>query len=62
MVYTVFHKFYSIEDFIKLREEVDLDPNYYMITTGIGDNDFTRTCEFINEVNPYFLMIDIANG
>jgi len=59
---TVFHKFYSIEDFRKLREEIDLDPNYYMITTGISDNDFTRTCGLINELNPYFLMIDIANG
>lgn len=57
---TVFHKFYSLEDFNNLN--VALDPNYYMITTGISENDFTRTCELINELNPYFLMIDIANG
>ena len=35
-IITAFHKFHSKEDFLKM----ELDKNYFMISTGINDSDF----------------------
>jgi len=55
---TCFHKFYTITDF----KDIELDPNYYILSTGIRDVDKERTRELINELKPKFLCIDVANG
>lgn len=54
---TCFHKFYEPEDY-----PLDMDPNYYMITTGIRDVDWERVQKTIEKLNPYFVCIDVANG
>lgn len=54
---TCFHKFYDVEDY-----PMDLDPNYYMISTGIKDHDFEKTAKIIDRIHPKFLCIDVANG
>jgi GMP reductase len=54
---TVLHKYYSINDY-----PLDMDRNYYSLTTGIGADDWVRTEKLIEKLNPYFLTIDIANG
>jgi GMP reductase len=57
---TVFHKFYTIIDFVKFQLENTLDPNYYSLCTGI--NDYESVSKLIKLLNPYFLTIDVANG
>lgn len=57
---TVLHKFYTFEDF--MREKENLDPNYYSLSTGISDMDYNKTIKLIDELKPYFLTVDIANG
>lgn len=59
---TCFHKFYDVDDFKELYDNGELDPNYYMFSTGIRLSDWEKTKRLIDKYNPYFLMIDIANG
>lgn len=56
-VITCLHKFYKAEDI-----PADLDKNFYMISTGIGDEDLKNLDDIINKVDPYFICIDVANG
>ncbi len=55
-------KFYKYKDFQDYLTENTLDPNYFMISTGIGDSDFNNLEEILNNINCKFICIDIANG
>ena len=55
---TCFHKFYQLEDF----KEMDLDPEYFMISTGINDQDLEKLEKIIEEIDVKFICIDVANG
>ena len=57
-IITCFHKFYKLEDF----KEMDLDPNFFMISTGINEDDVNRLAEIINEIEVKFICVDVANG
>ncbi len=67
---TAFHKFYTPEDFNLMSVTKEgLDPDYFMISTGISDNDFLRLSSIIetlknaaNSVDVKFICIDVANG
>lgn len=64
---TVFHKFYTLDDFYSLEEELKqdkkfLDPNFYSLSTGINDEDYNKIRLLIDYLKPIFLTIDIANG
>lgn len=59
---TCFHKFYEYDDLKPLYESGELDPNYYMLTTGTRAEDWAKTRYMIEQFEPYFLMIDVANG
>jgi GMP reductase len=54
---TCFHKYYDVTDYPD-----NLDPNYYMLSTGIKDHDWEKTTKLIDKLNPKFLCIDVANG
>lgn len=54
---TCFHKFYEPEDF-----PLDMDPDYYMITSGIRENDWEKLVKTIERLNPNFVCVDVANG
>lgn len=56
-IITCFHKHYEVDEY-----PLDLDPNYYMISTGITDSDWDKIQILINKLNPYFVCIDVANG
>ena len=69
-IITAFHKFYTPDDFnlMSLCTE-GLDPDFFMISTGINDADFERLCNIIetlknadNRVDVKFICIDVANG
>ena len=57
-IITCFHKFYNPEDF----ESMELDPNYFMISTGINENDLIRLQAIIEKIEVKFICIDVANG
>ena len=69
-IITAFHKFYTPDDFNTMKQcEEGLDPDFFMISTGINDADFDRLCNIIetlqnsnNSVNVKFICIDVANG
>ncbi len=56
-IITCLHKHYNLEDYPN-----NLDPNYYTITTGISDADRIKLDTLIDKLNPYFVVVDIANG
>jgi GMP reductase len=57
---TCFHKFYSPSDFEEMKDK--LDKQYYMVSTGISNNDFDRLVSIMDIVDSDFICIDIANG
>ena len=56
-IITCFHKHYNIDDYPD-----NLDPNYYALSTGISDNDYTKLQSLISKLNPHFVLVDVANG
>lgn len=54
---TCLHKHYGVEDFPD-----DLDPNYYALSTGISEKDLEKLDTLITKLNPYFVVVDVANG
>jgi IMP dehydrogenase/GMP reductase len=56
-VITCLHKYYKADDIPD-----DLDPNYFMISTGITDNDINKMDEIISKKQINFICIDVANG
>ena len=43
-------------------EKTGLDPNYFMVSTGISNHNFTKLQKIVNNINVKFICIDIANG
>ena len=61
-IITAFHKFYNLRDFENME---DLDPEYFAISTGISDYDFTKLKEMMERnfgSRVKFICIDVANG
>lgn len=54
---TCLHKFHKADDIPD-----DLDPNYYAVSTGIGDKDLENLFDIVKKKNPIFICIDVANG
>jgi GMP reductase len=57
-ILTAFHKFYTADDF----QDMIIDKEYFMISTGISDSDLQRLNEIIERIDVKFICIDIANG
>ena len=60
-IITAFHKHYELKDYQAFSID-QLDPNYYMISTGISDQDFIKLVEIMDAVNCNWICIDVANG
>lgn len=54
---TCLHKHYNVEDY-----PTDMDPNYYAVSTGISTTDLQKLDKIIKKINPYFVVVDVANG
>lgn len=54
---TCLHKHYNMFDI-----PLNLNPNYYAISTGISSEDYNRLQRMISTLNPRFVCIDVANG
>lgn len=56
-IITCLHKHYTIEDF----REIKLDPDYFMISTGINE-DFSTLEKIVTLTNAKWICVDVANG
>ena len=56
-VITCLHKYYTAEDIPD-----DLDPDYFMISTGITDSDLERLDNIVTKKKINFICVDVANG
>ena len=63
-IITALHKFYKLQDLIEYNKNTKLDPNYFMISTGIGDSDYENLITILSntEFDIKFICIDVANG
>lgn len=61
-IITALHKFYQPVDFIEIQKKISLQPDLFMISTGISDTDFTNLQEILKVVDCDWICIDIANG
>lgn len=59
-ILTAFHKFYTVDDYIKMAPSLNKD--YFMISTGIGKDDFLKLQKIIDAIDVKFICIDVANG
>jgi GMP reductase len=60
-IITAFHKFYDVEDYMSMNSN-GLDPNYFMVSTGITQKDYDKLISICNYINVKFICIDVANG
>ena len=61
-IVTALHKFYTTEQLYQYSKKNTLDPNYFMISTGISDNDYVNLVDTLSKVYCNWICIDIANG
>ena len=64
-IITAFHKFYKYSDYKKYINDdnnSDLNPDYFMVSTGISDDDYANLNEILSNIECKFICIDIANG
>ena len=61
-VITALHKFYSIEDIKRETEKREMNPNLFMISTGINDDALDKLVDVFTITNCKWICIDIANG
>ncbi len=56
-IITCLHKYYTAEDIPD-----DLNPDYFMISTGITDLDLVRLDDIVTKKKINFICVDVANG
>ena len=62
-IITAFHKFYKLSDYQEyININKSLNPDYFMVSTGIGDSDFNNLVDILSKIECKFICIDIANG
>ena len=61
-IITALHKFYTVDDFKVAHRDLDMNPDYFMVSVGVHDNELEKLLQ-INTVMPFkWICIDIANG
>lgn len=59
---TAFHKFYRLSDFQEFKKNNTLDPEYFMVSTGISNKDYENLVNIVDNIDCKWICIDIANG
>jgi GMP reductase len=57
-VLTCLHKYYTVDDLMKHK----LDLEYFAVSTGIGETDLDNLEEIMHNIDVKFICIDVANG
>ena len=64
-IITALHKFHKLQDLLDYNNENStcvLNPDYFMISTGIGDEDYKNLKIILDNFECKFICVDIANG
>jgi len=61
-IITAMHKFYTLTDYQEAQIKYSLNPQYFMVSTGIGNAAFERLNEILRNIVCDWICIDIANG
>ncbi len=61
-IITALHKFYNKYDYLQQNNDGLLDPDYFMVSTGIGEGSIEKLLEIQSVVKFKWICIDIANG
>ena len=61
-IVTATHKFYNELDYLEALNEGGLDPDYFMVSTGIGPGSLERLEKIFKYIDCHWICIDIANG
>ena len=61
-IITAMNKHYSLQDFIDYNKNNTLDPDYFMVSSGISNRDFERLSLILAAIECKFICIDVANG
>ena len=59
---TALNKFYTLNDYREAATKRELNPDYYMVSTGITDENYETMCSIVRETGCRWICIDIANG
>lgn len=59
---TAMNKFYTVDDYMKFQKSNELNPDYFMVSTGITDANFENLKSILEKVHCNWICIDIANG
>lgn len=60
---TALNKFYTVQDYINAVDSgIELDPEYFMVTTGITEENFYNLKEIVLYTGCKWICIDVANG
>ena len=64
-IITALHKFHKLQDLLDYNNEnssFKLNPDYFMISTGISDDDYNNLKVILDNFECKFICVDIANG
>ena len=59
---TAMNKFYTVDDYKNYISKKKLDPDLFMVSTGIGEGSLENVKAIFDEIPCSWLCIDIANG
>jgi GMP reductase len=64
-IITALHKFHKLQDLLDYNKENSdskLNPDYFMISTGISNEDYKNLKHILDNIECKFICVDIANG
>ena len=61
-IVTALHKFYDLNDYRNFKENYNPNPDYFMISTGIGNGSIEKLRSVFEIIDCHWICIDIANG
>ena len=63
-IITCLNKFYNLKDFMEFnrKNSTNLDPNYFMISTGIDEREFSNLNDIVEYTGAKWICVDVANG
>jgi len=59
---TCLHKHYNLKDYQKRFSEAPLDPEYFMISTGIDESAMSNLHDIVALTGTKWICVDVANG
>lgn len=60
---TALNKFYTAQDYLNaMNNGIELDPNYFMVTTGITKDNLDNLISIVNSIPVKWICVDVANG